>query len=183
MSTETELRDAAVQDASAVTALHVESWRSAYRGVLPDAYLDGEAETERGNHWTKTLSGLGPKDLELLAENDEGLRGFISVYWRKEPGYDAYLDNLHVRPGQRGGGLGRQLLAGALQRLITQGARNLCLWALDQNQGAIRFYERLGGRQVEHGFDDFVGSNAPHTKIAWEDLPAFLTACKKAEPS
>ncbi len=183
MSVEIVIRDASAQDASAVTALHVASWRSSYRGVLPDTYLDGEAETERGAHWEKTLSGLGPKDLVLLAEDAEGLRGFISVYWRKEPGFDAYLDNLHVRPGHRGSGLGRQLLAAALQRLIGQGARNLCLWAFDQNQGAVRFYERLGGRPVDRGFDDFAGSNAPHTKIAWDDLPAFLTACRKEAPS
>ncbi|MCP5081072.1 MAG: GNAT family N-acetyltransferase [Alphaproteobacteria bacterium] len=179
MNDEIVMRAATEQDAGAITTLHVASWQSSYRGVLPDSYLDGEAETERGAHWNETLSGLGPKDLVLLAEDEQGLRGFISVYWRKEPGFDAYLDNLHVRPGHRGGGLGRQLLAGALQRLIAQGARNLCLWAFDQNQGAIRFYERLGGRSLERGFDDFAGSNAPHTKIAWDDLPAFLAACKK----
>ncbi|NNF80183.1 MAG: GNAT family N-acetyltransferase [Rhizobiales bacterium] len=183
MSVEIVMRDAVVQDASAVTALHVASWRSSYRGVLPDAYLDGEADAERGAHWQKTLKGLGPQDIVLLAEDNEGLHGFISVYWRKEPGFDAYLDNLHVRPGQRGGGLGRQLLAAALQRLIAQGAHNFCLWVFDQNQGAVRFYERLGGKPVERGLDDFAGSNAPHTKIAWEDLPAFLAACKKAPPA
>ena len=107
MSDEIVMRDATVQDANAVTALHVASWRSAYRGVLPDAYLDGDVETERAAHWRKTLSALGPEDFVLLAENGPVLQGFISIYRNKEPGFDAYLDNLHVRPGLRGGGLGR----------------------------------------------------------------------------
>lgn len=183
MGHEIRMRDAAAQDAGAVTALHVASWRSAYRGVLPDAYLDGDVETERAEHWQKTLGALGPKDFVLLAEEGRALRGFISIYWHKEPGHDAYLDNLHVDPGHRGGGLGRQLLAAALQRLIEQGARSLCLWAFDQNEGAIRFYQRLGGSAVETGFDDFANANAPHTKIAWDDLPAFLRACEGANPS
>ena len=180
MSNEIVMREATSLDAGAITALHVASWRSSYRGVLPDAYLETDAEAERGAHWTKTLGNLDPNDLVLLAEDTQNLRGFISVYWRKEPGFDAYLDNLHVRPGLRGGGLGRRLLAAALDRLIAKGARNLCLWAFDQNQGAVRFYKRLGGKAVEHGFDDFAGSNAPHTKIAWDNLPAFLAACTKA---
>ena len=180
MSEKILLRDATHEDASAVTALHVASWRASYRGVLPDAYLDGEAEAERGAHWKKTLASLKADDLVLLAETSEGLRGFISVYRNAEPGYDAYLDNLHVRPGHRGGGLGRQLLAAALERMIEGGAKTLCLWAFDQNQGAIRFYQRLGGRPVEYGFDPFAGSNAPHTKIAWNDLPKFLDACSEA---
>ncbi len=177
MSEKPLLRNATHEDASAITALHVASWRSAYRGVLPDAYLDGEAEAERGAHWDKTLSSLKPEDLVLVAEDTDGLRGFISVYRDAEPGYDAYLDNLHVRPGNRGGGLGKQLLAAALARTIAAGAKTLCLWAFDQNEGAIRFYQRLGGKPVEYGFDPFAGSNAPHTKIAWDDLPAFLEAC------
>ncbi len=183
MSEKVLLRNATHEDASAITALHVASWRSAYRGVLPDAYLDGEAEAERGAHWDKTLSSLKPEDLVLVAEDADGLRGFIAVYRDAEPGYDAYLDNLHVRPGHRGGGLGRRLLAAALSRTIADGAKTLCLWAFDQNEGAIRFYERLGGKPVEHGFDPFAGSNAAHTKIAWHDLPAFLKACGGATGS
>ncbi|MEM8645421.1 MAG: GNAT family N-acetyltransferase [Pseudomonadota bacterium] len=183
MSDKVLLRNATHEDASAITALHLASWRSAYRGVLPDTYLDGEAEAERSAHWDKTLSSLKPEDLVLVAENEDGLRGFISVYRDAEPGYDAYLDNLHVLPGHRGGGLGRQLLAAALARTIAGGAKTLCLWAFDQNEGAIRFYKRLGGKAVEYGFDPFAGANAAHTKIAWDDLPAFLAACGGAAAS
>ena len=115
----------------------------------------------------------------LLLEDDGDVQGFVSVYWGKEPGIDAYLDNLHVRPGLRGGGIGPQLLAAAVKRLIELGAQSLCLWVFDQNAGAVRFYERLGGKAVEWGFDDFAGANAPHTKIAWDDLPDLLARCER----
>ncbi len=173
------VRQASKQDAQAVTDLHVASWRASYRGVLPDTYLDGDVESERLSHWKQTLRALEPKDLVLLAESTQGLCGFISVYWHKDRDYDAYLDNLHVRPGLRGSGIGRRLLASALEPLIAGGAKSLCLWAFDQNEGAMRFYQRLGGLVVERGFDDFAGANAPHTKIAWTDLPAFLDTCQQ----
>ncbi len=180
MRDEIVLREATVQDAEAITALHVASWRANYRGVLPNTYLDEGAEAERASHWRKSLNTLSAKDVVLAAEDDADLQGFISVYWRREAGYDAYLDNLHVRPGRNGSGLGRRLLAAAVERMIDHGASNLCLWAFDQNQRAISFYERLGGKAVERGIDDFANANAPHTRIAWSDLPALLAACRKA---
>lgn len=179
MNAEVVMRKATLCDAETVTGLHVASWRSTYRGVLPDAYLDGDIETERAVHWRKSLGALKPEDFVLLAEAGEQLCGFISLYWRKEAGFDAYLDNLHVRPGHWGAGIGRKLLAAGLRRMIEQGATNLCLWVFDQNEGAVRFYERLGGQAIEWGVDDFANASAPHTKIAWNDLPAFLLACER----
>ena len=38
---------AASRDASAIAALHAESWRSAYRGLYPDEFLDGPILEER----------------------------------------------------------------------------------------------------------------------------------------
>lgn len=161
MTGEISLRDARFQDAGAIAALHVLSWRSAYRGILPDDYLDGEVEPERLAHWERTLTKFGAKDMVLLAEREGVLIGFASVYWGKEPSFDSYLDNLHVQPGLRGGRLGKLFLGNAVERLIENGAANLCLWAFDQNEGAIRFYERLGGKLTDHGFDDIGGKGAP----------------------
>ena len=138
MTNEIQLRDAGPDDAAVIAALHVESWRSAYRGILPDAYLDGEVEPERRSHWERTLSNLGSKDMIVLAERSSELIGFASVYWGKEAGFDGYLDNLHVRPGLRGAGLGKLFLGHAVERLIANGAESLCLWAFDDNEGAIR---------------------------------------------
>jgi hypothetical protein len=39
--TEITFRRATANDAAAIAALRVDSWRTTYRGVMPDAYLDG----------------------------------------------------------------------------------------------------------------------------------------------
>ncbi|GAA4247772.1 hypothetical protein [Dactylosporangium darangshiense] len=36
-----EIRPATVEDAGAVAAVHVGSWRAAYRGIVPQEHLDG----------------------------------------------------------------------------------------------------------------------------------------------
>ena len=40
-------RPAAAGDAAAIAALHVESWRTAYRGLVPDEFLAGPVERDR----------------------------------------------------------------------------------------------------------------------------------------
>ena len=45
-------------DAAAIATLHAESWRTAYRGLVPDAFLDGPVVEDRMHLWRKRLNGL-----------------------------------------------------------------------------------------------------------------------------
>ena len=50
METDFSITAATSADAQAIAALHVMSWRSAYRGILPEDYLGGDVEPERRSH-------------------------------------------------------------------------------------------------------------------------------------
>ena len=95
-----------------------------------------------------------------------------------DEGYDGTIDNLHVLPGHQGGGLGRKLLCSAVTALAARGYCSVCLWVFEANEGAIRFYERLGGVTDAHGVDKFAGGDAPDRRIGWHDLPALIEACR-----
>ncbi|BBK39611.1 hypothetical protein STAQ_46890 [Allostella sp. ATCC 35155] len=96
-----------------------------------------------------------------------------------EDGYDACIDNLHLQPQMRGGGLGRRLLGAAAEAFRIRGASNLFLWLFDGNEAAARFYARLGGVATDRGFDDFAGVRAPHTRIVFGDLSGLTAACRE----
>lgn len=51
-----ELRVATVEDANAVATVHVRSWQSAYRGLIPDAYLDALSVERRTAVWRRILT-------------------------------------------------------------------------------------------------------------------------------
>lgn len=95
-----------------------------------------------------------------------------------EDGFDACIDNLHLQPQLRGGGLGRRLLGAAAEAFRARGAGNLFLWLFDGNAPAARFYARLGGVATDRGFDDFVGVRAPHTRIVFGNLSSLSAACR-----
>lgn len=178
--TDAVLRTAGPADAAAIAALHVRSWRAVYRGILPDAYLDGPADLERLEYWRGTLGHADPSDLILVLVAPDGLRGFTACRMPCEDGYDACIDNLHIDPDRRGGGFGRTLLGVAAGMLAARGARNVFLWLFDGNDAAGRFYARLGGVVTDHGFDDFAGGRTPHTRIVFPDAAVLAAACRHA---
>jgi GNAT superfamily N-acetyltransferase len=63
-----------------------------------------------------------------------------------KPEVGALLDNLHVAPERKGGGLGSALLAGVARWLVEDhGGAPLSLEVYAWNAAALRFYERKGG--------------------------------------
>ncbi len=174
----TGFRDAAPKDAAAIAALHAESWRFNYRGILPDAYLDGELYTEREAVWRDRLDAPRPGQLVIVATQRGTLGGFVAIFRDGEPGFDAEIENLHVRPRLCRQGLGRRLLGAAVERLAADGVSSACLWVYDANEAAVRFYQRLGGTADKRGFDPFAGADAPHTRIVWPDLAKLEHACR-----
>ena len=166
------IRAATLSDADTIAALHAASWRSSYRGILSEATLGPGLDEERRRHWRGKLAHAGAEDIVLLA----GELGFIALWAEGDPGFGAYIDNLHVLPDSRGGGIGRRLLVEAARRLIARGERRAYLWVFDANLRTVDFYRRLGGKIVEHGFDEVDGVKVPHSRVIWRDVAALLSS-------
>lgn len=167
------IRPATVDDADAIAALHAASWRSAYRGIFKDDTLGPSLDGERREHWRARLAAMTPDDAVLIADG----QGFIAVWAEGDGGFGAYIDNLHVKPDRRSGGLGRRLLGAAMQRVAARGERRAYLWVFDDNLRAIDFYRRLGGEIVEGGFDEIDGKQVAHSRITWRDTARLAKAC------
>jgi GNAT superfamily N-acetyltransferase len=101
----------------------------------------------------KTLFGSQPLAEVLLAYRDEECAGFavfFSTYstFLAQPGL--YLEDLYVKPDQRGKGIGLALLQ-HLARLATERGCGRLEWGvLDWNEPAIRFYKRLGAVAMDN---------------------------------
>src|ERR1041385_8579918 len=49
------IRPAAPEDAPAIARVHVESWRTTYRGIFPQGLLDGLSIEDRARSWNEVL--------------------------------------------------------------------------------------------------------------------------------
>ncbi len=141
------LRHARPADETAIARLHADSWRTAYRGILRDEFLDGPVVAERRELWRDRFADLERTD-QLILVSGEGaeVHGFACAFLDADPEWGTLLDNLHVRPELKGRGLGRELMS-AVAEQVERGARRtlLHLWVYEQNTGSRRFYERMGG--------------------------------------
>jgi GNAT superfamily N-acetyltransferase len=107
------VRPATPPDAPAMGRLHVRAWQAAYRGHMPDAYLDGLRPTDRAAYWR---GALGRDDLQgaiLVVERDGEVAGFAALGPAQEPAGAGELYAINVDPHHWGTGAGRALLQAA----------------------------------------------------------------------
>ena len=173
------LRVAGAADAAAVAALHAASWRSAYRGLLADRYLDGPIEADRLGLWRDRLETAAPARVTILAERHGALVGFSSLLFGDEPGRASLVDNLHAHPAHRGLGVGRLLMrAMAAEAEARAPLRPIHLFCLEGNGPARGFYARLGGAVIERcEADEPDGGRHAALRFAWATPAALRRGC------
>lgn len=168
-------RFATVSDAVPVAALHAESWRKHYRGVLSDEFLDNAVVEERRSLWMRRLQSPTSDQFLLLAEENEVLIGFLCAYLHHDKTYGALLDNLHVSLASKGKGVGTTLMKLLAEKLQERGLDKMYLWVLEQNAEARGFYESLGGVAMETVEETEVGDGLTmKTRIYWESIQTLL---------
>ena len=141
------IRLASVGDADAVGEVHVRAWQAAYRGMMPDDYLDGLQPQDRATRWREHLAAPS-SDGELLVIVDDGrVVGFASVGTTLDsdvPSDIGQLYAINLDPDVWGRGLGRALLHFATDRLRQRGYVEAVLWVVPDNRRARRLYESEG---------------------------------------
>ncbi|MCJ2135216.1 GNAT family N-acetyltransferase [Methylobacterium sp. J-026] len=144
-------RAARATDALTIAAIHVASWRDAYRSLLDPVFLAGPIEDDRRSHWLGKFDTPSANFLvDVAATADGNLVGFAATHRDRDPRWGSLLDNLHVLPEMRGRKIGEALLRSAARALASRQADDgLHLWVFEANAAALRFYTRLGGHVVE----------------------------------
>jgi ribosomal protein S18 acetylase RimI-like enzyme len=159
-------------DGAAVARIHAISWGSAYRSILPDAYLDHEVDADRLAHWQGRLSEPSANDVGMLAVQDGNAVGFAFAVRDDHEHWGSMLDNIHVLPQARGHGIGRGLMRELVAQLVRAGSTSgLHLWVYDANREARRFYESLGGKVLHTEVVDTAGGGRAKAHVyGWTSL-------------
>lgn len=149
-----EVRRAVPGDARWMGSIHVAAWRAAYRGVMPDEYLDGLDEQEIAAVWRERLvSGLsdrapaGVASSTLVAELDGRVVAMAAVGPDRSHPDDASTGELwmlNADPAAWGTGAAVALHRVACDELAARGYGGAALWVVEENARARRFYEREG---------------------------------------
>ncbi len=179
--TEISFRRATANDAAAIAALRVDSWRTTYRGVMPDAYLDGMRAEESAAMWSQVLAANAATVVVFVAEAGAEIVGFAAGMMLS-PGkleMDAELTAIYLKPIAQRGGVGRRLLALVSAALQEQGATALLAWVISDNQAARQFYAHLGAELLIEQPFTWDGLDLMEAGYGWRDLAALQQVCAK----
>jgi len=166
------VREALPTDSPAIAKVHVDSWRSTYRGIISDEVLAGLSYPDRERMWDGSLTTYRSSNFIYVVEADEGpVVGFAAAGQERtgRTDFPGEIFAIYLLKDYHGRGWGRQLLQAAAGRLGLEGFRSLMLWVLADNP-TRGFYEALGGQllgeqQIQIGPDSLV-----EVAYGWEDL-------------
>jgi len=167
-----EIRRALADDALGVAGVHVRSWQAAYRGLLPDLYLDQLDVERRRVGWTQTIAETDwPRSGTLVAaEANANIVGLAHVGPARDDDVDPVvvgeLAAIYALPEVWGSGVGRRLMAAAVNMLRDAGNAQAILWVLEGNDRAQRFYE-IGGWQLDGAAQDIVIADTPLAEVRY----------------
>ncbi len=166
------IREATQVDAAAIARLHLDNWRIAYRGIVPDDLLEAITVESRQRHWDGVLAEPDGAEFVYVAEDEGGqIIGIASggPELGGDPYYRGELYVLHVRPDAQGQGVGRALMRAVAERLAADDIITLLVWMLRENHPARHFYAALGGRFVREQPALFEGMLLMDAGYGWLD--------------
>ena len=171
------VRIATPDDADAIERIRTDTWRAAYRGLMPDAVLDrlGYDATRR----REFMARMAPDRFVLVAEHDGEVVGFSNggPSRTEDNAHPGEIYAIYVLPSHQGHGHGAGLMRASARELRARGFGGMLIWVLRENQPSRRFYERMGGRHLRDRDEDRVieGVTITESGYAWDDLGALAT--------
>ncbi len=171
------VRTATPEDAEAIERIRTDTWRAAYRGLLPDAVLErlGYDATRR----REAMATMPSDRFALVAEHDRAVVGFClggpsRMALTEHPG-EIYA--VYVLPSHQGHGHGAALMRAGARECLARGWHGMIVWVLKGNTPSRRFYERLGGRHLGARDEDreIEGVIVTEAAYVWDEVPRLAT--------
>lgn len=130
----------ASDDFAAAAQVYADSWKHAYRGLMPQRYLDKLNPAG----WIGVLKADPASSLIALEEDRIVGTAYVTFARDEERVGFGEIVSLYLLPQAMGKGYGRRLWQAAVEHCRQQGLGGVCLWVLAANEPARRFYEHMG---------------------------------------
>lgn len=171
------IRRGVIEDATEAAAMHADTWRTSYRGLVPDALLDHLDASRWEIGWRRGFESLDPTRVVHVAESGGRIVGFASGGRARAgapPGHVGEVYAIYVQPARQGQGIGRVLLRAAADGLAERGLVPIVIWTLFDNPASRGFYEALGGIVIGEKREPFEGYELHEVAYGWKDPAPLL---------
>jgi ribosomal protein S18 acetylase RimI-like enzyme len=160
------IRNARPADAESIADVHDAAWRDAYRGIIPGRELE-RMIARRGPRWWDAAIQRGSRIVVL--EFADAVEGYASYGPNRVPAlpYQGEIYEIYLAPEFQGLGFGRGLFKAARSDLADHGNTTALVRALADNERALAFYRKLGGRLVREAYERFAGESRKRVALGF----------------
>lgn len=155
-------------DAKVLSEIFRDSWRLAYGGIIPQAHLESMI-ARRGPKWWS--SAVRSRESLLVLSFAREVVGYATLGLSRTRGRigaaEGEIYEIYLAPVHQGIGLGEHLFEGARHMLELRGHAGLIVWSLADNEGAVDFYWRRGGRPVAETTELIGGAKLKKIAFEW----------------
>jgi len=142
-----QVQQATAEDADAIAHVKVDTWRTTYRSMAPDRYLDRMSYAAHAGDWSRIIANPACW-VYVAADEADRVVGFVAggPRWNGPERYAAELYAVYVCAEHQGRGVGARLVTALATAFDRAGRSLMLLWVLTENRRARAFYEQIGGR-------------------------------------
>lgn len=166
------VRRAIPVDAVQIARIQVDTWRSAYTGIVADETLQDRNYEQSQIRFARAIE----KGYLLVAVDEEEVIGFAA--WGPERTGEAEFTGeiyaLYVLQAKQGKGAGRMLMQHSAKALNEAGHESMLIWVLRDNVPARRFYEAMGGVLSGEKKIDINGQILPEVSYGWKNIRQLI---------
>jgi len=172
------IRKAKSQDAQDIGKVHVDSWRTTYKGIIPDVFLNNLSYEQRTELWKKNISDA--TNYVLVAENEQNeIIGFATGGTRKTNSVPNTTDltSIYLLEEYQGMGIGKQLLKEIFAYFKLKGYEKVFVEVLAENK-TRNFYEYYGAQYVDNTEIKIGGKVLEELIYVWNDIDKVIEKIK-----
>lgn len=143
------IRRAKLEDAPGIAKVHVDSWRTTYKGIIPDNFLNNLSYENRTELWKRNITDETNYIVVALNEMDE-IIGFGTAGKRQEnkEEHTGDLTSIYLLEEYQGKGIGKKLLKELFKHFKELGRKKIFVEVLEDNKTRY-FYEYYGAKLVK----------------------------------
>lgn len=163
-----EIRKANLNDALGVAKVQVDSWKTTYKNIVSDAYLEQMTYENRAKKWKDILSG---QDV-FVAEHKGEIIGFSNAGEErtgKYPDYTGELYAIYILKEHQEKGIGKLLLNSVVDRLKDKNIYSMTVSVLEENKSRL-FYEHIGAKKIDRKRIEVSGKSLYELVYGWKDI-------------
>ena len=171
-----DIRPGNGDDLMLIAGVLVDTWRTTFRGLLADAFLDGMSRPDEAVRHARRMAAPGVAYSVAVERATGAVVGFANYgpARAKLPRHVHELYALYVRSEYQRRGIGAGLVTTVARGCRGNGARSCFAWVLASNPNRL-FYERLGARATESAKIGLGGQSYDQIAYVWDDLDSLCS--------